>query len=174
MGTYPANELKLQVMFRVFCIFLMLSSVVSTLWAEERALERAFSEMKAGNWEDALRLAQSDGAVARDIIEWHRLRAGLGTAQEALKFLDRNGDWPGLPYLRKQSEVALSDTNYQTSLTYFEKSAPKTGAGALAYALALSKDGQSNKAALVAQNTWITLPLTAPQQDAFCLLLVRS
>ena len=134
MGTYPANELKLQVMFRVFCIFLMLSSAVSTLWAEERALERAFSEMNAGNWEDALRLAQSDGAVARDIIEWHRLRAGQGTAQEALKFLERNGDWPGLPYLRKQSEVALSDANDQTILTYFENSAPQTGAGALAYA----------------------------------------
>ena len=91
MGTYPANELKLQVMFRVFCVFLMLSSAVSTLWAEERALERAFSAMNAGNWQDALRLAQSDGAVARDIIEWHRLRDGQGTAQEALKFLERNG-----------------------------------------------------------------------------------
>jgi soluble lytic murein transglycosylase len=167
MGTYPANELKLQVMFRVFCVFLMLSSAVSSLWAEEHALERAFSEMNAGNWQDALRLAQSDGAVARDIIEWHRLRDGQGTAQEALKFLDRNGDWPGLPYLRKQSEVALSDANEQTILTYFETSAPQTGAGALAYALALSKDGQSNKAALVAQNAWITLPLKAPQQDAF-------
>jgi soluble lytic murein transglycosylase len=167
MGTYPANELKLQVMFRVFCVFLMLSSAVSSLWAEEHALERAFSQMNAGNWQDALRLAQSDGAVARDIIEWHRLRDGQGTAQEALKFLDRNGDWPGLPYLRKQSEVALSDANEQTILTYFETSAPQTGAGALAYALALSKDGQSNKAALVAQNAWITLPLKAPQQDAF-------
>ena len=167
MGTYPANELKLQVMFRVFCVFLMLSSAVSTLWAEERALERAFSEMNAGNWKGALRLAESDGSVARDIIEWHRLRAGQGTTQEALKFLDRNGDWPGLPYLRKQSEVALSDANDQTILTYFENSAPQTGAGALAYALALSKDGQGNKAALVAQNAWITLPLTAPQQDAF-------
>ncbi|NCW61695.1 MAG: lytic transglycosylase domain-containing protein [Rhodobacteraceae bacterium] len=167
MGTYPANELKLQVMFRVFYIFLMLSSAVSSLWAEEHALERAFSQMNAGNWQDALRLAQSDGAVARDIIEWHRLRDGQGTAQEALKFLDRNGDWPGLPYLRKQSEVALSDANEQTILTYFETSAPQTGAGALAYALALSKDGQSNKAALVVQNAWITLPLKAPQQDAF-------
>ena len=167
MGTYPANELKLQVMLRVFCVFLMLSSAVSTLWAEERALERAFSEMNAGNWEEALRLAEGGGTVARDIIEWHRLRAGQGTAQEALKFLERNGDWPGLPYLRKQSEVALSDANEQTILTYFETSAPQTGAGALAYALALSKDGQSNKAALVAQNAWITLPLKAPQQDAF-------
>ncbi|MFZ8879615.1 MAG: lytic transglycosylase domain-containing protein, partial [Paracoccaceae bacterium] len=74
--------MKLQAMFRVFCIFLMLSSVVSTLWAEERALERAFLEMQARNWAEALRLAQSDGAVARDIIEWHRLRAGQGTAQE--------------------------------------------------------------------------------------------
>ncbi|HAY90909.1 MAG TPA: tail length tape measure protein, partial [Rhodobacteraceae bacterium] len=167
MGTYPANELKLQVMFRVFYIFLMLSSAVSSLWAEEHALERAFSQMNAGNWQDALRLAQSDGAVARDIIEWHRLRDGQGTAKEALKFLERNGDWPGLPYLRKQSEVALSDANEQTILTYFETSAPQTGAGALAYALALSKDGQSKKAALVAQNAWITLPLKAPQQGAF-------
>ena len=97
MGTYPANELKLQVMLRVFCVFLMLSSAVSSLWAEERALERAFLEMQARNWEEALRLAQSDGAVARDIIEWPRLRAGQGTAQEALTFLERNGDWPGLP-----------------------------------------------------------------------------
>ena len=48
--------------------------------------------------EDALRLAQSDGAVAGDIIEWHRLRAGQGTAQERLSFWKRMGiglDCPG-------------------------------------------------------------------------------
>ena len=136
MGTYPANELKLQVMFRVFCVFLILSSAVSSLWAEEHALERAFSQMNAGNWQDALRLAQSDGAVARDIIEWHRLRAGQGTAQEALTFLERNGDWPGLPYLRKQSEVGLIDADDQTILTFFENSAPQ-------------EEGERRKAALL-------------------------
>jgi len=154
-------------MFRVFCVFLFLSTAASTLWAQERALNRAFSEMKAGNWQNALNLAQSDGAVARDIIEWHRLRAGQGTAQDALRFLDRNADWPGLPYLRKQTEVALENASTETILTYFADSKPQTGAGALAYALALSKDGQDNKALLVAQNAWIALPLTSYQQQQF-------
>ena len=167
MDTYPANELKLQVMFRVLCVFLFLSSAVSTVWAEERALERAFNEMKSGNWDDALLIAQGEGTVSHDILKWHWLRAGQGSAQDALLFLDRNADWPGLPYLRKRSEVALNGASDQTVLAYFADTAPQTGAGALAYAVALSQDGQGNKAALVAQNAWITLPLTPAQQDGF-------
>ena len=146
----------------------MLSSAVSTLWAEERALERAFSEMKAGNWEDALRLAKvmvrSHGTSLNGIV------CVLGRAPRKRR-LSFGKEWrlAWIAYLQAQSEVALGDANEQTILTYFENSAPKTGAGALAYALALSKDAQGNKAALVAQNAWITLTLTAPQQDAFCL-----
>lgn len=152
-------------MFRVFCVFLYLLVTAVAVSAQERALERAFSAMNAGEWDIALRVAEQDGLVARDVIEWHRLRASQGNVEDALAFLSRNSDWPGLPYLRKQSESMLETATTQTVLDFFKNDDPQTGAGALAYALALRQVGQSSKASLVAQNAWVYFALTSTQHD---------
>ena len=131
-------------MFRVFCVFLYLLVTAVAVSAQERALERAFSAMNAGEWDIALRVAEQDGLVARDVIEWHRLRASKGNVEDALAFLSRNSDWPGLPYLRKQSESMLEKASTQTVLDFFKNDGPQTGAGALAYALALRQVGHDN------------------------------
>ena len=47
-----------------------------------------------------LKAAQSISPAARDVIEWHRLRAGEGELTEYEAFLKRRSDWPGLPYLK--------------------------------------------------------------------------
>ena len=104
-----------------YCVFSYAFVCSFDLWAEERALGHV-SAMNAGNWQGALRLAQSEGAVAQDIIEWHRLRDGQGTAQETDSWKIGIGR---IALFAKQSEVALSDANDQTILTYFETSAPK-------------------------------------------------
>ena len=75
--------------------------------ADVAAYQRATVAMKKGEWRAALRTAESAGPVARDIIEWHRLRAGLGDFDAVQQFLKRNGDWPGLKLLRRKSEPRL-------------------------------------------------------------------
>ena len=43
-----------------------------------RPLGWALEAARDGNWESAARIAARDGQVAEDVIEWMRLRAGLG------------------------------------------------------------------------------------------------
>ncbi|MEO0654503.1 MAG: DUF2927 domain-containing protein, partial [Pseudomonadota bacterium] len=57
--------------------------------------------VRAGNWDIALSAAEEAGPVARDIVEWHRLRAGRGTYAEVIAFLERRSDWPGEALLRR-------------------------------------------------------------------------
>ena len=72
------------------------------------ALRAAFTAAEKGNWDTARRLVRPAGAVAIDLIEWDQLRAGKGRFTDTLKFLDRRSDWPGLPYLRKRSEITIT------------------------------------------------------------------
>ena len=58
----------------------------------------------AGDWVAAAQSAADQGEIARDLIEWQRLRAGQGTFADYRAFLDRRADWPGLPLLRAQGE----------------------------------------------------------------------
>ena len=92
--------------------------------------------MRAGNWENAIRLAERDGAVASDVLEWHRLRAGRGTYHEVLDFLMRRPDWPGLEWLRRKSEPVVVQQEDADILAFFAQSPPQTASGVLAYALA--------------------------------------
>ncbi len=65
--------------------------------------DRALDEMRKSDWRNALVLGESAGPVARDIIEWHRLRGGHGYFDAVVGFLERRGDWPGLRLLRRES-----------------------------------------------------------------------
>jgi soluble lytic murein transglycosylase len=76
--------------------------------------------------------------VARDIVEWTRLRRGGAAFDDYVAFLDRNPDWPGLPYLRAQGEPSLPrGGDAERVIAYFGGQAPRTGMGALALANAL-------------------------------------
>ena len=72
-----------------------------------RPLASAFHAMDRGDWDRALRLAARDGAAARDLIQWHRLRAGDGTPAQIQDFLERNPHWPGLDHMRRMGEAGL-------------------------------------------------------------------
>ena len=51
-----------------------------------RPLGWAMDAVRAGNWGNAARLVSRDGDVAADIVEWHRLRAGLGNYDDVAAF----------------------------------------------------------------------------------------
>ena len=65
--------------------------------------------------------------------------------------MEKNSDWPGLPYLRKRSEKTFLDAQDNKVLAFFELGKPQTGLGSLIYALALKRDGQKFKAGLEAR-----------------------
>ena len=132
-----------------------------------RPLAVALDAMRAGDWARAARLAQADGPAAADVIEWHRLRAGRGTAAEVTAFLARNPDWPGLPLLRRRSEEAIAAADPATVRAFFAARAPQTGAGALAHAARLEAAGETGAAEAEVVRAWRTLPLSEETHARF-------
>ncbi len=132
------------------------------------ALARALDAVDAGDWGLARSIAATTGdPVAADLVEWHRLRAGLGKLSEYEDFLSRNARWPGINLMQKVSEETLPEgADPQRIVEYFHRQKPRTGLGALRLAEAYTALGQHDKAAAEAARAWKTLSLTQEEQDA--------
>ena len=100
----------MQAKLRYITLFLFLFFNTADAQMPVRPLEPAFKAMENEDWDKAFLLADKDGDLGYSIILWHYLREGLGRPDEALRFLEQNPDWPGLPYLRKRSEKTFLKT----------------------------------------------------------------
>ena len=127
----------------------------------------AINAMQAGEWDKAKALAARAGSIGLDIIEWYRLRDGAGTAAEALAFLDRHNDWPGLSYLRAKSEAAVALAPPDDIIRFFEDELPQTGLGALALTEAFNAMGREAEAEVSLVLAWRTLDLSSAEHDLF-------
>jgi len=135
--------------------------------AEVERFQRATSSMQKGDWRVALATAESVSPIARDIIEWHRLRAGLGTFQATQSFLERNSDWPGLKLLRRKSEARLTvRSDPDDVIAFFSTEPPQTGAGARVLIAAYEAKGLKTEALAEAAHTWQTMIITDFDQKA--------
>jgi len=154
-------------MLRVLITILSLSATLAVAQDGPRPLANAFVHMKTENWTEAERVAIKDGQAALDVVLWTKLRLGDGTPREVLDFLSRNKDWPGLPYLRKRSEPVFETAETAQILAFFGDSLPQTAQGALIYARALTRNGQTSKAELMIQNAWVDFSMDQKTQDVF-------
>ena len=132
-----------------------------------RPLGWAMDAMRAGSWDNAALIARRDGAVAVDVIEWHRLRAGRGTYAEVTDFLSRRPDWPGEAYLRRQSEEAVIREGDKAILDFFIGQGPQTPEGVLAHAAALLRADRLGEAQARLVLAWRTLPMSGNDQAKF-------
>ncbi|GAW34538.1 soluble lytic murein transglycosylase precursor [Roseovarius sp. A-2] len=132
-----------------------------------RPLASALDAMQGGRWKVAARLAARDGRAAADLIEWYRLRAGLGEPREILAFVERNAHWPGLDYLRRRSEAAMTHADFDNVLTFYDGYRPQTGTGALNLARALLARGRQGEAEVGVVLAWRTLDLSTAEHDDF-------
>ncbi len=130
-------------------------------------LTLAMSEMRKGNWEAALRAAGPDRSLANDLIEWHRLRAGRGTAPQVTDFLRRRPDWPGLAWLRQKSEAAFDEAGTARILAYFADQPPQGAEGVLIHARALIADGHEGDAHAGVVVAWRTMAMGEGLQAAY-------
>ena len=132
------------------------------------ALRAAYLAKEKGNWDEALRLARPAGDVGLDLIEWDRLRAGKGEFAAAQEFLIRRPDWPGLPYLRKRSEVTIKpDALAEDVIAFFDGQAPRTAQGSLRLAQALAKKGKTTAAISAVRWGWISFNMDADLEQEF-------
>jgi soluble lytic murein transglycosylase len=138
---------------------------------EAEALSRALTEMRSGDWDAARASARAAGPVGADIIEWHRLRAGRGTFDEVTTFLARRPDWPGLPYLRENSEGAVPfGDRWEEVLAFFDGNPPQTGSGSTALIGAYIAAGRDSDAEAQAVLAWLSQSLSEADEE---VLLAR-
>ncbi|MEM9966789.1 MAG: lytic transglycosylase domain-containing protein [Pseudomonadota bacterium] len=158
----------MQAIRRISCLlFLALAWPAQTKAEEPTPLGKALDQMRAGAWENALQTAANDGQIARDIIEWHRLRAGLGTYAEVHDFLKRRSDWPGEALLRRRSEAAVIQADDAAVLAFFNEMPAQTARGVLGQAAALTRADESGDAEANLVLAWRTMPMSARDQAAF-------
>ena len=142
---------------------------VTGLGGQGAALAVALDHAGAKDWDAAQRAVATAGPIAQDIITWQRLRAGAGTWDAALGFLQRRPDWPGLPLLRKRVEPTIPPTAYATDITgFFAASQPRTLMGSLRLAQAhrvLGDEAQA-EAAIVRGWTRFAQGEGAEEEDA--------
>ena len=127
------------------------------------SLHAALRNAEAGNWEAAAAVAE--GPIARDIVEWQRLRAGDGLLGDYEDFLARRPDWPGLTLLRKKGEEAVARSSTpERVVAYFGPAQPTTAEGAIALIGAFAALGQTDAAQSEAVRAWMAVSFTAEQQ----------
>jgi soluble lytic murein transglycosylase len=145
-----------------------LAALVLAFASPARAdLKAALAAVAAEDWEAARAAARGEGAVAADLVEWHRLRAGDGAWEEYRAFLAQRPDWPGLAYLRERGEAAIPEgADSDTVIAYFGGVAPETGAGLLRLAAAFRAKGLDGDAEASLVKGWRTLLLKGEEQAA--------
>ncbi|UWS79215.1 lytic transglycosylase domain-containing protein [Phaeobacter sp. G2] len=145
-------------------LILMLGSVAT---AQPHRLERALEHLRTQDWPQALQSAGAKGSVARDVVEWHRLRAKEGTAEDVESFLARRPDWPGLPYLRRRNEELIIEKSHQRVRAFFADQPPQTPEGAASLARAFFAKGQQSQGEAELIRAWQTMPMSAETQEAY-------
>ncbi|NNE88600.1 MAG: hypothetical protein HKN27_11035, partial [Silicimonas sp.] len=114
-------------------------------------------------------------AIAGQIREWNRLRAGKGTFTDVLRFLETNGDWPGLKLLRRKGEAVLpTQKRSQDVIAFFAENPPQTGAGAYALISALRHQGRGDEARSEAIRVWRTMVMGASDEARIMRLYERD
>lgn len=143
-------------------------------WAAEglrdmppRPLTSALLAAQDGRWIWARGLAERSGPAGPAIIDWMRLRAGHGSPQEVLAFLETHGDFPGLDRLVEKSEPVFEEASDAEVLALFESRSPQTGGGVLRLARAQMAAGKQGDAEAGIVLAWRTLDLSTAEHDLF-------
>jgi soluble lytic murein transglycosylase len=107
--------------------------------------------------------------IARKLVDWVRLRAGLGEAAETRAFLDANPAWPDRTLLNQRLDEALFTRGGapKTIKDLYKDNEPRTAAGMAALASAHLAEGDEATAALLAAKAWRTLDIAATLETGF-------
>lgn len=148
-------------MTRILAVVMVLCSAlcVPAVADEAKQLSAGMMYMRNGEWDNAQKASGKNGTIARDVIEWHRLRAGRGSPDDVMSFLKRHPDWPGLAWLRKKSETAFDGASTSQILAFFADTPPQSPEGVLTEAKALIATGRKGEAEANLVLAWRTMPM---------------
>ncbi len=151
----------MQVMLRILTLLLCLCALPAGAARADDAqnMARAMELLRKWEWPEALAAAGEPASVASDIVEWHRLRAGLGDAADVTGFLARRPDWPGLAWLRRKSEAAIDTLPSDEIIAFYQEMPPQSPEGVLSRARVLIENGQQGDAEAELVLAWRTMPM---------------
>jgi len=139
---------------------------------DSRRVKEAFSALVSGGG-DVTQAAAIQGQIsdpaARKLVDWYRLRRGLGSPDEIRAFLDANPSWPDRSTLTQRLEEALF-TRGGTSgeiKSYFAGREPHSGVGYAALASAYLAEGDKDNARRLAAKAWREETLPANLEPGF-------
>ncbi|MEM9433832.1 MAG: lytic transglycosylase domain-containing protein [Pseudomonadota bacterium] len=137
--------------------------------ADPTALGEAISAAASKDWArvGATRARISD-PVARDLVDWMRLRGRQGTYSECRNYVERRADWPGMPLLRQRCEAEIPrGGNPDLVLAFFDGYVPRTATGSLRLAEAYFRKDRNVDGANELKRAWLTFYMTGSEHDAF-------
>lgn len=130
-------------------------------------LSRALAAAAMRDWTTAAAEAEASGPIARDLIQWQRLRAGQGSWPEYRDFAARNRDWPGMALFWKRGDAVLrAGLPPAEVIQWFGTRRPDTLNGAMALIAALQASDPPAAKAEIAR-FWTEQALTKAESDAF-------
>lgn len=156
---------EMQVTTRLLLSIVLLFITALPMSAERpRPLGWAIDAARSGNWEQALLIAERDGQVAVDVIEWMYLLTGEGSYDEVTGFIDRRPDWPQERRIRRRAEEVVILRKDSEVLRFFATIPPQTPAGVLRYAEALARSDRSEEAKAAVTGAWRNMPMSPSEQ----------
>jgi soluble lytic murein transglycosylase len=133
-------------------------------------LNAAFKALASGDAEKARTTQASvSDPLARNLIEWERLRRGKGQAADYLKFLSENPDWPSREQLQRRMEETLFEEGGDTEViaTYFTGREARSPAGMAVLASVHVAHGEKEQAKALAAKIWREKDLPASLEKGF-------
>ena len=133
------------------------SNVVST--TDAGILREALNAAAEGRWTVVRAMeSQARTEIVRQVIRWYRGRGDtLMSFDELSNLLRTQGDWPQMTSVRVRAEeaISLSALNAAQQITWFENvGEPISGAGRVALAEALRREGRMEEAMRYVREAW--------------------
>ena len=154
----PVRTLRTSSALAIFAVFV---AAASSVWAEQisasdiKALRVAIAASKSGNWKLATTHASRTSAeLPKKVVAWLRFKSAKSgaAAEDIIKFIDANPEWPSPRLMRQRAEEALTDsTSDQVVLDWFERYPPVSAAGAIGHLAALVRAERHDEAVLLAR-----------------------
>ena len=140
--------------------------------ADAQSLREAVKAIAAGQGDadkaNAIK-GQIEDPVARKLVDWFRLRKGLGRPEEYRAFLEANPAWPDRTTLNQKLEEILFTQGGSSGeiKSYFNGREPQSGVGFAALASANLAEGNSDEARRLAAKAWREKMLPASLEAGF-------
>lgn len=139
--------------------------------AEQKLYQQVFDAARKDRFDEAERLAmQAKNRLLAKMVRWmaYTKPGSRASFAEITSFIETSPDWPLMSILGRRAEEAIAAaTPDEQILSWFARRTPETVDGAMAYARALMRAGQTEEAVQVVRRAWVDGSFGVMQERQF-------